>query len=153
MAKSIEELKNMINNELVDSTSQKITGASVKNVILEMVETMAESAGSGGGQLKYYRLEPESDASEFLYALSSILKAHPTEDESQISIMTPVMFGTPMSLFTIVAAAVDLSLRIISQGQDMTIGEYIEFMLNMIGVESFEEVGAIEISKEEFYTI
>lgn len=150
MAKTTEELISMIENELVDSTSQKITGASVKNVMLEMVETIAESAGSGGGQYKYYSIDEESDATEFAYALGSVVKFYPSEEQSQIVITSPVVAGTDIK---IMAAAIDMSLRIVLDGTILTNEQYIEVVLAWRGAESLDEIGAHEITEEEFYTI
>lgn len=148
MAKSKEELIYDIENGLVDPTTNKITGERVKARLLDMVDAM----GEGGGQYKYYSIDEGSGATEFMYIFSAVLKVHSNNDSPVISIAPPVIYGD-MSLFTIDAAAVDMSLRIIMQGTDLTIGEYLDMILEMQGLGSIEEIGAHEISKEEFYTI
>lgn len=150
MAKSKEELIYDIENELVDPTTNKVTGERVKARLLDMVDAMGE--GGGGGQYKYYALDEGADATEFMYVLSAVLKVHSNNDSPVISIAPPVMYGD-MSLFTIDAVAVDMSLRIIMQGQDMTVGDYFNMVLEMQGLGSLDEIGAHEITKEAFYTI
>ena len=156
MAKSKEELIYDIENNLVDPTTNKITGDRVKARLLDMVDAMGQ--GGGASQMKYYRVEPQSapDAAELIYILGSLLKVYATSDASNIHIQPPVMCGDPFSPdshFTIMGGAFDMSLRLVASGLNMTIGEYIDFMLDAMEIGSLEDIGAFEITEEEFYTI
>lgn len=149
MAKSKGELIYDIENELVDPTTNKVTGERVKARLLDMVETMAESAGSGG-RYKYYSIDEGSAATEFAYGVGSVMKYYSSEDQSQIVITSPATAGTGVK---IIASAIDMSLRIVFNGIEATYEQYIEEVLALMGAESLDEIGAHEITKEEFYTI
>lgn len=152
MAKSKDDLIYDIQNELVDPTTNKITGDRVKARLLDMVETMAESAGSGG-LYKYYSIDEGAAASEFILTMSSLVKVASKEDTSAIDIITPVVIIGASDKVTIMAVVVDMSLRLIFDGLDVTIREYIDMMLEMEGIGSLDEIGVHEIAKEQFYDI
>lgn len=54
MTKSKEELISMIENDLVDPSTNKITGERVKNALTEMVDAMGE--GGGGAAMEYWKV-------------------------------------------------------------------------------------------------
>ena len=137
MAKSKEELISMIENDLVDPSTNKITGERVKNALTEMVDAM----GTGGGNMVYYEIVDTSSESIILFALLASL------GRSQGAI-------APTALLEFVggtanAYAVDLSLKIIGNG---LIGTAEEILLT-----SFPDLSQIpgmkQISEQEFYTL
>lgn len=148
MAKSKEELIYDIENELVDPTTNKITGERVKARLLDMVETMSESSG---GRYKYYSIDEGSGATEFACELGSVMKFHPIDEPSKIFILSPVQL--PANNVKIIAAAIDMSLRIMLEGTMATYEQYIEEALAVMGVESLDELGAHEINEDQFYAI
>lgn len=147
MAMSKDDLKDMIENGLVDSTSQKITGASVKNVMLEMVETMAESAGSGGSQLEYWSV-PSYDVITGLGENAEVIMFAALGK----IILQGTTMAVPMSMAfemgDILAFAWDNNLRAILNNNIMTLGE----LLTAYGV-NFEDAGFVKITEDVFYTI
>lgn len=149
MAKSKGELIYDIENELVDPTTNKITGERVKARLLDMVDAMG--TGGGGSQYKYYSIDEGSNATEFAFGIGSVVKAAvPSGEQSQIIIISPLSAGTDAE---IIAVAIDMSLRIVFNGIEVTYGQYIEEVLALMEVESLDEIGAHEITEKEFYTI
>lgn len=141
MAKSKEELISMIENDLVDPSTNKITGERVKNALTEMVDAM----GTGGGNMEYWAVPEDkigSDIVEELTAYSYLAKGNLYGNITVI----PVAMMTMLS-FDITALAIDLSTEIMVGGAASTLGEFFE-----IDSSSFQEEGFIQITKEEFYT-
>jgi hypothetical protein len=73
MGKSKEELISMIENDLVDPSTNKITGERVKAALTDIVKAMGEGGGGtgGGGAMEYWRLpEGLSSTSEEYYIMA-----------------------------------------------------------------------------------
>ena len=146
MAKTKGELISMIENDLVDSTSQKITGASVKNVMLEMVETMAESAGSGGA-MEYWSV-PSYDVITGLGENGEVIIFATLGKIILDGTTMAVPMSVALEMGDILAFAWDNNLRAILNNNIMTLGK----LLTAYGV-NFEDAGFVKITEEEFYTI
>lgn len=146
MAKSKEELIYDIENELVDPTTNKVTGERVKARLLDMVETMAESAGKGGN-MEYWSV-PSYDVITGLGANAEVIMFATLGK----TILQGTTMAVPMSMALemgdILAFAWDNNLRAISNNNIMTLGE----LLTACGV-NFEDAGFVKITEEEFYTI
>lgn len=144
MAKSKEELISMIENDLVDPSTNKITGERVKNALTEMVDAMG--TGSGGGNWEYWAVPEDkigSDIVEELTAYSYLVKGNLYGNITVI----PVAMMTMLS-FDVTAFALDLSTEIMQGGGVGTLGEFLE-----MDSASLQEAGFIQITKEEFYGI
>lgn len=148
MAKSKEELIYDIENELVDPTTNKITGERVKTRLLDMVETMAESAGSGGGQLEYWAIPPDA-----LEAANEIVMFAPIIKGTYINgtVIFPAYYASVVgSDFVPSALAIDFNARILLPGATniVTIGEAFDaYSLDLA------DIGLVQINEETFYTI
>ena len=149
MAKSKEELIYDIENELVDPTTNKITGERVKARLLDMVETMAESAGSGGGSstMEYWSIPAgyESDALEELCGLCVLGKF--VLDGATL-IVSAGMIAT-LTEFA-VAVAFDPNIKMQYPGMGIATAKEI---LARLGVTDLSAVGLTSINEDEFYTI
>lgn len=146
MAKSKEELISMIENDLVDPSTNKITGERVKNALTEMVDAMG--TGSGASQMEYWSFPiGMTGESQEVAMFSSLFKA---VNDGNTGIW-------PATLLTILAPdpelcvglAFDRNLKVSIPGEGTTtIGEYMDGM--GIDVASF---GGVLVTEEEFYTI
>ena len=140
MAKSKEELIYDIENELVDPTTNKITGERVKARLLDMVETMSESAGS---KLTYRDVSSASLSEiQLLAHLCPLIKY--TTSSSGITIFP----GSAASLsdINILAIAYDINARFYQEGEILTM----EGLFTEIAV---DPTLYPEITEEEFYTV
>lgn len=146
MAKSKEELISMIENDLVDPSTNKITGERVKNALTEMVDAMG--TGGGGGQLEYWGV-PEEVAGE-----AETLAIYSPWAKFIFSDMTLIVSGGTISGFTgatLLAIAIDWSAKVASPvvGGIITVRE----MFDLMEFPSLADMGLIQITEEEFYTI
>lgn len=153
MAKSKDDLIYDIKNELVDPTTNKITGERVKARLLDMVETMAESAGSGGGSgaMEYWRIpEGLSSTSEEYYIMAMLAMLV----RADLTTLGEVQIGSGMSLSLsnvsdyITAFAFDPTARI-SFGEEFA---PIQDLLAELGG-NLSEIGFTKITEDEFYAI
>lgn len=139
-----EDIINKINNELVDETTNKITGESIKNVLLAIVGKM----GAGNGQMEYWDLTSVDATSmknlgEF-FALMQLTKA--VDDSGVISILPG--FYAALGSNTILAVGFDRNIRYVNDGEEMQLGP----LMDEVGID-LEQLGAISIDEETFYTI
>lgn len=142
MAKSKEELIYDIENELVEPTTNKITGERVRARLLDMVDAM----GTGSGNMEYWAVPEDkigSDVVEALTAYSYLVKGNIYGNIAVI----PATVMTMLS-FDVTALAIDLSTEIMVAGNVGTMAEVFE-----IDKESIQQEGFIQITKEEFYGI
>lgn len=149
MAKTKGELISMIENELVDSTSQKITGASVKNVMLEMVETMAESAGSGGGSstMEYWGVPAGYESDEMAELCGLCVLGKFNLDGATMIVSAGLAMQFPEN---VLAFAFDPHIKLVYPEVGTATAKEI---LARMGVTDLSEVGLTPITEEEFYTI
>lgn len=148
MAKTKEELIYDIENELVDPTTNKITGERVKARLLDMVDAMG--TGGGGGQMEYWSfpngLTDDLDA-EMVSALATLAKY---TSYGQPSITPPSLASVMNVEYTsFVGMAFNKDLKIVYYGDDVvTVG----FLLT-VGEVDLAAMGGVQITEEEFYTI
>lgn len=140
MAKSKEELIYDIENELVDPTTNKITGERVKARLLDMVETMSES---GRSKLTYRDVSSASLSEIQLWAIYSPLVKF--TDTSGIHIL-PGLAVSVGSDSDILAIAYDINTRFYEQGTILTMGD----LFTEIAI---DPTLYPEITEEEFYTV
>lgn len=137
MAKSKEELISMIENDLVDPSTNKITGERVKNALTEMVDAM----GTGGGNMVYYEIV--GTLSESLINIAMLASLGRSQETIAPMIILDLMDQTAN------ACAFDLSLKIILNGQILTVEE----ALLMNSPDLPQIPGMKQISEQEFYTL
>lgn len=143
MAKSKDELIYDIENNLVDSDTGKITGDRVKARLLDMVETMAESAGSGGGAMEYWRvpdgLKQHLDSILLLFVLTKISNAANIE-------IAPAAYAY-MGGAAVDAFAYIPTLKMHLSGVEATAAEILanEFSVDLV------VMGFTPMTEEEFY--
>lgn len=143
MAKSKEEIIYDIENNLVDPTTNKITGERVKARLLDMVDAM----GTGGGQWEYWGIVPETNmnAVSMLLPLSTLFRG---EVDGEVMVL-PSGLRTQLGISVPEAVAVESSVEIVFPAADFkTVGELLHAMLV-----DFDAAGLVPITKEEFYTI
>lgn len=153
MAKTKEELVSMIETELVDPTTNKITGERVKARLLDMVDAM----GTGGGAMEYWTTgQLDMDAFYQLVMFLPWAKFSFMGSTYIVSAATiAAMAGDAPSSVTLKAFAVDMNAKVcvpyITSGQVVSTRE----ALSMIGVpdNGFTEMGCTPLTEEEFYTI
>lgn len=141
MAKSKEDLKDIIENGLVDPTSQKITGERVKNAMKDIVDAM----GTGGAALEYYAI-PEG-VIEGLYdivQMSSSMKC--VLPNGMTYIMPTASMVSNFDTITILAVGLDANMKLYANGNTMSMGEMLEMMGN-------PTTNFTPISEEVYYTI
>lgn len=149
MAKSKEELIYDIENELVDPTTNKITGERVKARLLDMVETMAESAGSGGGSsVMEYWGTPAGYEWDVLGELCALCVLGKFNLDGQTLIVS-AGFASVLSADASVAFAFDPNINMVYPGMGLATAKEI---LAQLGVADLSEVGLTPITEEEFYT-
>lgn len=145
MAKSKEELIYDIENELVDPTTNKITGERVKARLLDMVDAMGE--GGGSSQLEYWKT-PSDEA----------VSAELSEIGLMISVSTKVSTGSDVGILpgsyywsvhasTIVAFAVDLASKIKYPGEPE-----VYLVADLLAEIPLADMGCEKITEEEYYT-
>ena len=142
MAKSKEELISMIENDLVDPSTNKITGERVKNALTEMVDAM----GTGGGNMEYWAVPEDMIGSDIAQEYLNYCYLAKGDLMGKKVVLPAAMFFSLALDAT--AFALDLSTEIMEGGNVDTIGEGFEF-----DAASFQEAGFIKITKEEFYGI
>lgn len=145
MAKSKEELISMIENDLVDPSTNKITGERVKNALKDIVDAM----GTGGGNMEYWRL-PEGFAtqgavSSYVIMLSALARVE--DPDVGLQVMPPVLAAGDIDLVS--AVAIDRTTKILREGQIVTLGE----MLVTMGAGDFDAIGLTQMTEEEFYSV
>lgn len=144
MAKSKEELIYDIENELVDPTTNKITGERVKARLLDMVNAM----GTGGGAMEYWAIPPDApeDAAQ-MAMFAFIIKGSYINGTVILPADYAAMMGSSLVLSGL---AIDRNARVLLPGDTgiRPLGEiFDEFGLN------FADIGLVQIDKETFYTI
>ena len=148
MAKSKEELIYDIENELVDPTTNKITGERVKARLLDMVDAMGTGGGGGASQIEYWSFpNGMTEESQELGMSSSLFKAV-VDGNTAIypSVLLTTIVPDPAMC---VGFVFDRNLKIsIPSVGTVTIGEYMDSM--GIDIASF---GGVLVTEEEFYTI
>ena len=148
MAKSKEELIYDIENELVDPTTNKVTGERVKARLLDMVDSMGQGGG-GGGQWEYWEIPEgalDGDTS-YLIAFAALFRLTGATGESFI---VPSGYGMPIiSYVEPNAIALDTSVVISVEGLTGTLGDLLYADLGG----DFSAIGFEPISKEQFYDI
>lgn len=143
MAKSKEELISMIENDLVDPSTNKITGERVKNALTEMVDAMGTG---GGGNMEYWAVPEDMIGSDKVKSFLQYAYLAKGDMSGDTYVLPVAMFGSLSMDMT--AFALDLSTEISISGEAGTLGEFLE-----IDSSSFQEEGFIQITKEEFYGI
>ena len=137
MAKSKEELIYDIENELVDPTTNKITGERVKARLLDMVDAM----GTGSGAMEYWKA---GDAT-----ISVLIALYCPIIKTIIDEVTQVVPGAILYSNTsapILAVAFDRTYRFVENGEMITMDD----LLTEI---EWDDSNFIQITEEEFYTI
>lgn len=148
MAKSKADLIYGIDNELVDPTTNKITGERIKARLLDMVETMAESAGKGGN-MEYWRItdkEAFNEAGEILLAIVLLIRAELNEN---VAVYSSSMVGSFFDHLT--AIAFDRSVKLLAEGTVLTAEEFIAMMESQGGV-TLRSLSLEPMTEKEFYT-
>ena len=142
MAVKKNDVINMINNDLVDSTTNTITGESLAFVLENMVELIGEGSGNKD-PFEYWSLENiTGDATEvIIYAVSAKIV-----DENSVVSIGPGIIGL-LGGGTPIAMCISPDVRFIMEGMDMTFGELLE------GMGGLESLGAKEITKEAYYSL
>lgn len=143
MAKSKEELIYDIENELVDPTTNKITGERIKARLLDMVNAM----GTGSGAMEYWSV-PSQDVITGLGGNADVIMFAPLGKTILQGTTMAVPMDMALEMGDILAFAWDNNLRAILNNNIMTLGE----LLTAYGV-NFEDAGFVKITEEEFYTI
>lgn len=152
MAKTKAELVSMIENELVDSTSNKITGDRVKDVLKDIVDAMGEGGGGtgGGGAMEYWRVpEGLSSTSEeyYIMAMFAMLVRADLTTLGEAQICSGMLAITGVSDY-ITAFAFDPTAKVTMQGVLMSIRD----LLAELGGD-LSEAGFTKITEDEFYAI
>lgn len=142
MAKSKEELISMIENDLVDPSTNKITGERVKNALTEMVDAMGTG---GGGNMEYLAVPEDKIGSGLVDSVLQYAYLAKGSMKGDTFVLPAAMFGVLSADVT--AFALDLSTELSISGEAVTLGEFLE-----IDSSSLQEEGLIQITKEEFYT-
>lgn len=148
MAKSKEELIYDIENELVDPTTNKITGERVKARLLDMVDAMGTG---GGGAMEYWSFPNGMTELAYEAELASFCSAFKAVGDGNTVIYPSALFSAivPSDPSVCVGLAFDRNLKIAIPGTGMvTIGECLDGM--GLDVALF---GGVLITEEEFYTI
>lgn len=137
MAKSKEELISMIENDLVDPSTNKITGERVKNALTEMVDAM----GTGGGAMEYWK-NGDLTISSILAMYCPIVKM--IQDGETIAMPGGIAASLPSA--TILAVAFDRTYK-------FQINEEICTMDGLLEMMGWDDSLFTQITEEEFYTI
>ena len=147
MAKTKEELVSMIETELVDPTTNKITGERVKNALTEMVDAMG--TGGGGGAMEYWRLPEgfvnQSSVSAYVILLSALARLE--DPDEGIQVMPPALAASNTDLVS--AVAIDRTTKVLGGGQIVTLRD----LFVDLGVEDFDAIGLTPMTEEEFYSV
>ena len=140
MAKSKEELIYDIENELVDPTTNKITGERVKARLLDMVDAMGTG---GGGNMEYWSVLTSDQETACGMAMYCPVSKWTTGSSK---IIGPAAITTQSQVSAVLAIGFDRSARFYLMDQWFTFTELLEEV-------SMEDIGATQITEEEFYTI
>lgn len=138
MAKSKEELIYDIENELVDPTTNKITGERVKARLLDMVDAM----GTGGGAMEYWSFPSGVPAEIAEVAMFSTL----AKFNLGSTMIQPTAAAFAFGVTELSAIALDPTLVVSGDNGFATLGEY------LAGID-LAAAGGISITEEQFYTI
>ena len=149
MAKTKEELVTMIETELVDPTSKKITGDRVKNVLTEMVSAMG-TGSSGGAAFEYW--EGPSD-NEVLLAMAMYGVTAKMSDSDGVITILPGGFTALLGSATVLAVCWCPGIKFYSEGTIFSSDELLMMLLGDAGVSSLEEAGLIRITEEQYLTV
>ena len=141
MAKSKEELISMIENDLVDPTTNKITGERVKARLLDMVDAMG--TGGGGGAMEYWSVLTSDQEMAYIMAMYCPVSKWTTGSSK---IIGPAAIATQSQVSAILAIGFDRRARFYLMDQWLTFTDLLEEV-------SMEDIGATQITEEEFYTI
>lgn len=146
MAKSKKELISMIENDLVDPSTNKITGERVKNAMKDIVDAMGTG---GGGAMEYWRL-PEGFTTQgfpekYVIMLSALLRVEDPDDGIQV--VPYVLAANNIALVS--AVAIDRTTKILGGGQITTLEE----ALVETGVDNFDAMGLTPMTEKEFYSV
>lgn len=138
----------MIENDLVDPSTNKITGERVKNALTEMVDAMG--TGGGGGQMEYWAFPNGLTESAYESELPMFCSAFKAVGDGNTVIWPAALLTTFISDPKMcVGLAFDRNLKITIPGVGMgTIGEYMDAA--GFDVASF---GGVLVTEEEFHTI
>lgn len=140
MAKSKEELISMIENDLVDPSTNKITGERVKNALTEMVDAM----GTGGGAMEYWAFSEAALLETQSPVFSSLIKF---SMGGNVVILPSFVACQILSGYSdIMAIAIDRSLVFYSEGVELTIGDALSSV-------DFAAAGGVQLTREEFYAV
>jgi hypothetical protein len=137
MAKSKEELISMIENDLVDPSTNKITGERVKNTLLDMVDAM----GTGGGAMEYWKNGVATISSAF--AINCPIVKMNALGVTQV---VPGGLAYGDSNASMLAVAFDRTYRFFANGEIVTMGD-------LLSLFDWDDSLFIQITEEEFYTI
>ena len=146
MAKSKEELIYDIENNLVDSNTNKITGDRVKARLLDMVDAMGQ--GGGGGQMEYWSFPnglSEDMSTVLLY--SSLVKV----SQGGAVVVWPTVVANTMGIdpSNCIGLVIDHNLSLFTpEVGKTTIGE----VFDLEGI-NLADAGGVRVTEEEFYTI
>lgn len=148
MAKTKEELVTMIETELVDPTSNKITGERVKDVLTDIVDAMGTS---GGGTMEYWSVPAPGDlTAALMHELIVLFYLCKIQSGGKVTI-----FGASYQLMvwdsgTIATAiAWDPNAKMSMNGEFKTTSAVLE----IFGATSLADLGFTQITEEEFYTV
>ena len=148
MAKSKEELISMIENDLVDPSTNKITGERVKNALTEMVDAMGTGGGSGASQLEYWSFPNGlTDDTSAVLMFSSLVKV----SQNGAVVVWPTVLANAMGLdpSNCIGLVIDRNLSLFTpEAGKATIGE----ILDLDGI-TLADAGGVQVTEEEFYTI
>jgi hypothetical protein len=137
MAKSKEELISMIENDLVDPSTNKITGERVKNALTEMVDAM----GTGGGAMEYWKNGVATIPSAM--AINCPIVKMNALGATQV---VPGGLAYADSNASMLAVAFDRTYRFFADGEIVTMGD-------LLSLSGWDDSLFIQITEEEFYTI
>lgn len=148
MAKTKEELVSMIENDLVDPTSNKITGERVKSALIDMVDAMG--TGSGGAAFEYW--EAASD-NEILMGLSMYSVTAKINNSGTITILPAGLASLTNTPIMAICWCPGLKFYTEDMGGLFTSDYLLEMILTDSGASSLEELGFTRITEEQYFTI
>lgn len=145
MAKSKDELIYDIENELVDPTTNKITGERVKARLLDMVNAMGE--GGGGAAMEYWAC-PTAGVGNEIDALAYIA----AYTKTSVPAGTFIIGGFGISLVDQGASFIALAF---SPNATIAMGDIVATTAELLASEGIdlENLGYTRITKEEFYSL
>ena len=145
MAKSKEELIYDIENELVDPTTNKVTGERVKARLLDMVEAMGE--GGGSSQIEYWRTPSDAAALAELSEVGLMISVSTkVVNDSNVGIL-PGSYYWAAAGDNVVAFAVDLTSKLKFPGEPELL-----LVADLLAEIPLADIGCEKITEEEYYT-